>query len=99
MGHRHLGVITGPVHLPNAVERLKGFKRAIAEAKLTVQPEYIQEARFNRDSGYEAAMRLLRMLPRPTAIFACNDLMDIGRPAGGTRIVTALSGGFVGGWV
>jgi len=27
---------------------------------------------------YQAALRLLRMVPRPTAIFACNDLMALG---------------------
>jgi len=78
MGHRRLAVITGPLHLANATERLKGFRRALAEAKLAIEPDYIQEARFDRDSGYQAATRLLRMLPRPTAIFACNDLMALG---------------------
>jgi len=78
MGHRQLAVITGPLHLTNAVERLTGFKRALAEAKVPIEPDYIQEARFERTSGYHAAARLLRMLPRPTAIFACNDLMALG---------------------
>jgi DNA-binding LacI/PurR family transcriptional regulator len=78
MGHRQLAVITGPLHLANAVERLKGFKRALAEAKVSIEPDYIQEARFERNSGYQAAKRLLSMLPRPTAIFACNDLMALG---------------------
>lgn len=78
MGHRHLAVITGPLHLGNAVERLEGFRRALAEARLPLEPEYIQEARFERNSGYQAASRLLRMLPRPTGIFACNDLMALG---------------------
>ena len=78
MGHRQLAVITGPLHLGNAVERLEGFKRALAEAKVPLEPDYIQEARFERNSGYQAAIRLLRMLPRPTGIFACNDLMALG---------------------
>src|SRR5215471_3625530 len=78
MGHRQLAVITGPLHLGNAVERLHGFQRALAEAKVYIEPDYIQEARFDRNSGYHAATRLLRMLPRPTAIFACNDLMALG---------------------
>lgn len=78
MGHRHLGVITGPLHLTNAADRLKGFRAAVKEAKISVEPEYIQEGRFDRHSGYEAAMRVLRMLPRPTAIFACNDMMALG---------------------
>jgi DNA-binding LacI/PurR family transcriptional regulator len=78
MGHRQLAVITGPLHLANAVQRLDGFKRALAEAKIPIEPDYIQEASFDRVSGYHAAKRLLRMLPRPTAIFACNDLMALG---------------------
>ena len=78
MGHRQLAVITGPLHLANALERLEGFKRALSEAKVHIEPDYIQEARFERNSGYHAALRLLRLLPRPTAIFACNDLMALG---------------------
>lgn len=78
LGHRQTAVITGPLHLANAVERLAGFKRALAEANVPIEPDYIQEARFERTSGYNAAKRLLRMLPRPTAIFACNDLMALG---------------------
>lgn len=78
MGHRQLAVITGPLHLANAVQRLNGFKRALADTNVSIEPEYIQEARFDRVSGYDAAKRLLRMLPCPTAIFACNDLMALG---------------------
>jgi DNA-binding LacI/PurR family transcriptional regulator len=78
MGHRRLAVITGPLKLNNAAERLKGYTRALQEAHLAVEPEFVQEARFDVPSGYQAAVRLLRMLPRPTAIFASNDLMAFG---------------------
>ena len=77
-GHRHIAVITGPALLSNAVQRLNGFKRALREAHLPLSAEFIQEAEFNTRSGFRAAKRLLRMLPRPTAIFACNDLMALG---------------------
>jgi DNA-binding LacI/PurR family transcriptional regulator len=78
MGHSRVAVVTGPHHLPNAVERLRGFEKATAEAGVSVQPEWVQEARFDRHSGYEAAMRLLALHPRPTAILACNDMMALG---------------------
>lgn len=78
LGHRRLAVITGPLRLTNAAERLKGFKRALQEARVAVDPDFVQEARFDTPTGYQAAMRLLRMLPRPTAILACNDLMAFG---------------------
>jgi DNA-binding LacI/PurR family transcriptional regulator len=45
---------------------------------LTIAPEYIQETRFDRASGYHAALRLLKMVPRPTALFAANDLVALG---------------------
>jgi LacI family transcriptional regulator len=77
-GHRHLAVITGPASLANAAERLSGFKKALLEARLPLAGEFIQEAAFDTRSGSQAAKRLLRMLPRPTAIFACNDLMALG---------------------
>jgi LacI family transcriptional regulator len=78
MGHERLAIITGPLKLTNASERLKGFQRALREAHLSVEPEFLQESRFDTPSGYQAAMRVLRMLPRPTAIFASNDLIALG---------------------
>jgi len=78
LGHRRFAVIAGPLHLTNAAARLQGFQRALSEAHIKLTPEFIQEARFNTESGYAAAMRLLRMLPRPTAIFASNDLLASG---------------------
>jgi DNA-binding LacI/PurR family transcriptional regulator len=78
MGHTRLAVITGPLKLTNAAERLGGFMRALNAARIRIEPEFVQEARFDTESGYQAALRLLRMLPRPTAIFACNDLMAFG---------------------
>jgi DNA-binding LacI/PurR family transcriptional regulator len=78
MGHERLAVITGPLKLTNASDRLKGFTRALNEASLSVEPEFVQEAQFDTPSGYQAALRLLKMLPRPTAIFAGNDLIAFG---------------------
>src|SRR5205823_2108097 len=53
LGHRRLATIAGQLHVPSAVERLKGFRRALREANLTLLPEYLQEGRFDRLSGYE----------------------------------------------
>ena len=77
-GHRHLAVITGPSKLANSVERLNGFRKALKEANLSLPSEFIQEAAFDTRSGFQVAKRLLKMLPQPTAIFACNDMMALG---------------------
>ncbi|HLK33849.1 MAG TPA: LacI family DNA-binding transcriptional regulator [Terriglobales bacterium] len=78
LGHRRIATISGQAHVTSAVERLKGFRRALREAGITLDPEYIQEGRFDRLSGYEKARMLLEFSPRPTAIFAANDLVALG---------------------
>lgn len=78
LGHRRIAAITGQLHVTSAVERLKGFKRALREFGITMAPEYIQEGRFDRLSGYEKSLMLLQFSPRPTAIFAANDLVALG---------------------
>lgn len=78
LGHRNFGVISGPLHLNTSRSRLEGFKHALSSSGIRLIPEFVQEARYNSESGHMAALRLLQMLPRPTAIFAANDLMAIG---------------------
>lgn len=78
MRHRQIAMITGPLHLTNARERLNGFKRAMHGARIAVSPDYIQEASFDKQSGYAKSLVLLRMLPRPTAFFAGNDMIALG---------------------
>lgn len=78
LGHRRISVIAGPLHLTNAEQRLRGFRRAMTEAGLPVAPEYLQETTFDIRGGRSSALLLLRMLPRPTAIFAGNDMIAMG---------------------
>jgi len=78
LGHTRLATITGPLHFTNAKERLGGFKRAMKEAKLHLSPEYAQEASFDKQGGHAKTLILLRLIPRPTVIFAGNDMIALG---------------------
>jgi DNA-binding LacI/PurR family transcriptional regulator len=78
LGHTRLGTITGPLHLTNAKERLGGFKRALKRAKLHLSPEYVQETTFDKQGGHSKTLILLRLIPRPTAIFVGNDMIALG---------------------
>jgi LacI family transcriptional regulator len=78
MGHKRLAMIVGPLHLTNAKDRLNGFRRAIKEAKIHISAEYIQETTFDKHGGYSKTHLLLRLIPRPTAIFAGNDMIALG---------------------
>lgn len=78
LGHRHLAAITGPLHLTNAQDRLKGFKRAVRQAGIELAPHSIQETTFDRAGGYSKTKLLLQCSPRPTAILALNDMIALG---------------------
>jgi LacI family transcriptional regulator len=78
LGHKYLAAITGPLHLTNSQDRLKGFKRALRRGGIEITSGYIQETTFDRNGGYTKTKLLLKMLPRPTAILACNDLIALG---------------------
>jgi LacI family transcriptional regulator len=78
LGHRRLAAITGPLHLTNSQDRLNGFKRALRQSGLETPAGYLQETTFDRAGGYAKARILLRMVPRPTAILACNDMIALG---------------------
>ena len=78
LGHRRLSMISGSSQLTNSGERVQGFLRALRGAGINFSSKYIQEGTFDKESGYEKAQLLLQLNPRPTAIFAANDLLAFG---------------------
>ncbi|GAB4576468.1 MAG: substrate-binding domain-containing protein [Anaerolineae bacterium] len=78
LGHTQIACITGPKRLTLREDRLRGFVTALAEAGITLDADHIREGNFSTHSGYQHAQALLRLAPRPTAIFAFNDMMALG---------------------
>lgn len=78
LGHTRIGIITGPLVQLTGFERLEGYKKALNESNVEIQEDLIQEGDFKFESGYNLTKKLLSLDPRPTAIFATNNLMSIG---------------------
>jgi LacI family transcriptional regulator len=78
LGHRRIGFITGRPNVGATIERLAGFREAMAEAGLAVADEDIVPGTFMEPGGYAAAMTLLCRPSPPTAIFASSDAAAIG---------------------
>src|SRR5215472_15115426 len=78
LGHRQVGVITGPPNLTTTYDRLSGFRMGLEEAGLEFPAGAVVNGDFTRDSGERAAGILLERLPDLTAFFALNDVMAIG---------------------
>jgi LacI family transcriptional regulator len=78
LGHRRMGLITGPKRYRSAIERGGGFIEGLARRGITLNEDYIYEGGYTFESGVAGAEKLLQRTPRPTAIFACNDEMAAG---------------------
>ncbi|SEN63435.1 LacI family DNA-binding transcriptional regulator [Actinacidiphila rubida] len=91
LGHRKIGCVTGPLERSTTRHRLEGHRAALAAyglgprtaagadgtaggdaSRLTVHGGY------DRASGYDAALELLRREPDVTAIVAANDTVALG---------------------
>ena len=73
LGHRRIGIITGPVSWHATTDRLAGYHAVLSRAGLPIDPLLEVEANHLEDKGISAARRLFDLAEPPTAIFAYND--------------------------
>lgn len=78
LGHRRIGFITGNQEMGCAVDRLAGYRHALARAGIEHDPTIVKEGDFHEPLAYQRAIELVTMEGRPTAIFASNDLTAFG---------------------
>ena len=78
LGHRRIGVIGGPEWILCSRARLDGYRAAMDEAGVPVDPRFVSHGKFHVSEGIEKGRALLRLPDRPTAIFAGNDLQALG---------------------
>jgi LacI family transcriptional regulator, xylobiose transport system transcriptional regulator len=78
LGHRRIAVITGPQGVLASQARLDGFRSAMDAAGVPVEPALVRVAGFEIEDGIHHGRQLLRLVDRPTAIFAFNDGMAMG---------------------
>lgn len=79
LGHRRLGYLAGPAGRTTTRHRLEGHRAALREAGLAGDAERLTiHGRYDRASGYDGALELLRRDPDLTAIVAANDTVALG---------------------
>ncbi|MEZ8824256.1 substrate-binding domain-containing protein [Vibrio sp. 10N.261.55.A7] len=77
-GHKEIGCITGPLIRHQAQMRYEGYKRALNEAEIEINPKWIVEADFECEGGYQAFNTMKERGALPSSIFVCNDMMAMG---------------------
>jgi DNA-binding LacI/PurR family transcriptional regulator len=77
-GRRRVATISGPRDMSAGIDRLEGYRQALASAGVPVSEELVEEGDFGQESGQRAMAALLRRTPDLDAVFCASDLMAAG---------------------
>lgn len=77
-GHRKIGILAGFQRLSTMRDRLAGFKTELGSQQIPLPEEWIVESSLNVESGCDAAIKLLTLPERPTALFINNNFLALG---------------------
>ncbi|MDE2427098.1 MAG: substrate-binding domain-containing protein [Burkholderiales bacterium] len=78
LGHQRISLVSAPLEMNFARQRLNSFLAAMSTAGLPVNTAYLIHDALDRRSGYQAIQQLLQCTPRPTAIIVDNHLSGVG---------------------
>lgn len=78
LGHRRIGLIYGVGGHQLGQDRLEPYLEVLKTAEIPVDDDLIMECGPTIEDGYQAALKLLKLASRPTALIAINDLLAIG---------------------
>lgn len=79
LGHRRIAFISNaqPIYTASA-DRLTGYRQALATADISYDERLVRYGDFAPASGEAAMNNLLRLDPRPTAVFVASDTVAMG---------------------
>lgn len=77
-GHRRIGLITGPLEIESARDRLRGYRLALEEAGLAYNEGLVLQGDFEQPTAYRLIKEYARHHEMPDAWFCSNDLMAAG---------------------
>lgn len=78
LGHRRIGVVTGPRDLLCSQARLDGYRAALSAAGAGLDDDLLHEGDFYHESGFKSGEAMLTSAQPPTAILASSDQMALG---------------------
>ncbi len=78
LGHTKIAFIGGPSNVQSSQDRMEAYREVLREHGIPFRSSWATFADFTQAAGREAARRLLQRRPRPTAIFAANDVIALG---------------------
>ena len=78
LGHRRIAHLGGPAGAAVSQARRHGYRAAMENAGLPVDPALVVDGGFGFEAGLDLATRLLALADPPTAVFAVTDVCALG---------------------
>ena len=76
LGYRRIAFVGGLHGASTSRKRLEGYRAALRDAHVPLEPSLVTEGDFRVESGYRAGLDVLKS--RPDAVFIANYLMTVG---------------------
>jgi LacI family transcriptional regulator len=78
LGHERIALIVGSPETTTGRDRIQGFKWAMRDGGLEIDPHLLKSGSFDMKYGLEATEKILALSPRPTAIFTTSNRLLMG---------------------
>ena len=76
-GYKKIAFLAGPENVQISTHRIEGYKQANQELGMELNPDFIQQANFTKESATAKTNELLSLKNKPDAIIAFSDQMAI----------------------
>jgi DNA-binding LacI/PurR family transcriptional regulator len=78
LGHKEIAILAESQMVSSSRERMRGFRQTMEDAGLEFNESWLKICDYKVEDGKENTLELLQQDRRPSAIFACNDLLAVG---------------------
>lgn len=78
LNHKHIAFLSGPRDVLDSLRREKGYIMALKKHNIPINPKLMLTGDFKFECGRYAFEKFYSNYPKPTAIFASNDIMAFG---------------------
>lgn len=78
LGHKNIAFIRGDKEFTTNEYKYNGYKQALQDRGIEINPNFIIKTDPHERGGYEATIRILNLPSPPSAIFTVNDQLAIG---------------------
>ena len=78
LGHKRMAVLGESAKVVSSRERIRGFRQTMEDEQIPFREEWLKYCDYRIEDGKLKALELLQTEDRPTAIFACNDMLAVG---------------------